>query len=238
MLFTPAAHAAAETFKEQSLYPHIHARYVAEDAMTQFTAHMREQLDESRHYTLADYERLRRVDADLFARTGMRHSGRAGGLAEEGGRQEEGDGRREEGAEGQEEESGLQGERRQEEGVGRDAGSTEPRGGSGAAISEASDASDASDQGEGLGAGGAPRPSRPRKRDLPGGLLVQICVHFGLRPGIRSSAMLHELREGFAQGDIEADQPYEYYMGVLELVHGAAPARPAEEIPIREGGGV
>jgi hypothetical protein len=49
--------------------------------------------------------------------------------------------------------------------------------------------------------------------------------------------MLQELRDGFVQGQIEPNQPYEYYLAILEQAHGAPPARPADGIAAREGAG-
>lgn len=197
--FCPAAHAAAEAFKEQVLYPHIHSQFIAEDSAGLFIEHMREQMDESRHYTPMDYERLRRVNAGLF--------GSAGGRQADG-RQEEGEGRHgEEPTAARREDSGA----------------------------PDADTAEVSEEADGVVAGDVPRPSRTPKKDLPGGLLVQICVHFGLRPGRRSCGMLQELREGFTQGDVEPNQPYEYYMQLLEQAHGAPPARPADEISLCEG---
>jgi len=80
------------------------------------------------------------------------------------------------------------------------------------------------------------RPVRPPKQlELPGGLFVQICVHFGLKPGPRSFGMLQELKESFERGEMEAQLPYTYYLGVLEETHGSPPPRPVEAMGLGSG---
>ena len=184
--FSPEAHACAERFKENMLYPHIHERLQAENSMVRFTNHMHEQFCGSRQYTLEDYDKLRRINANLFESTARQREGRQASM-------------------------------RGKELVSEESSSADDVTTTKAAVAGMVVEIDDNYH---------KRENKERKNELPGGLFVQICVHFGLLPGDRSFAMLRQLRNAFDEGLIESKQPYEYYLNFLEKTHGPPPPRP------------
>ena len=64
--------------------------------------------------------------------------------------------------------------------------------------------------------GGQRRNSRrPKVNQLPGGLLVQICVSRQVHPGPETHAAIGRLQRMLKAGEIESHQPYSYYLDLL-----------------------
>ena len=57
--------------------------------------------------------------------------------------------------------------------------------------------------------------SRRTRRQLPGGLLVALCVRRELEPGPETHALLEGLRERLEAGELLERQDHEYYLGKL-----------------------
>jgi hypothetical protein len=62
------------------------------------------------------------------------------------------------------------------------------------------------------------RSRRPKRRELPGGMLVNICVARQLLPGLETDRALSLLKQKVAQNELLPAQTYEYYLAELDRV--------------------
>jgi hypothetical protein len=65
-------------------------------------------------------------------------------------------------------------------------------------------------------------PSKPRERQkgkqLPGGLMVQLCIRRGVMPGPESHEMMQMLQRAMARGLLLENQPHDYYLEALDEI--------------------
>lgn len=56
----------------------------------------------------------------------------------------------------------------------------------------------------------------PKENQLPGGMLVKLCIARQLLPGPETHEAIRLLKCKVAAGDLKSDQPYEYYLDELD----------------------
>jgi len=59
---------------------------------------------------------------------------------------------------------------------------------------------------------------RARKRELPGGLMVALCVRRGIVPGAESFALMQRLQAQAQSGKLLLDQRHDYYLDALDAL--------------------
>ena len=151
-------------------------------------------------YTDEDYERLRQVYTSYSAQVAERAAKRTALRAQRREQMLVGDAGEAQGDAGevQQDAGEMQGEE----------GARAPGGDAGAPSGAVSDAVPAP--------GGQRRNGRrPKVNQLPGGLLVQICVSRQVHPGPETHAAIGRLQRMLKAGEIESHQPYSYYLDLL-----------------------
>ena len=183
---SPGARRAMRSFKEATLYPHIHGLY-AGGAYERFLTELRlgsftkgyapEDFDTLRVVAAAHKEhvqvqaRLRR--AERASRRAAFHSAEAAAAHST-----------------------------QDNGVGGARGD--------ASASTATEGDSSGKRGAGLA-----RRRPPKERELPGGMLIKLCVARQLLPGPETFRDHQFLKSQVATGKLEPQQPYEYYLDAL-----------------------
>ena len=186
---SPATREVMEAFKMATLYPHIHQLYAA-GAYEHFLAELRSG-NFTKQLGAESYEALRVVHAA--------HREHVMELAQQ--RREQRAARR------------AAYHQEQQMGEASSADSSDGGGGSGAGASGGAPQL-LRDGGQGGGNQRRPRKA-PKESELPGGMLVQICVARQQRPGPETHRVHQLLKDKVKSGELEPNQPYEYYFDAL-----------------------